>query len=114
MSKANAKKRAAAKQAAAQEKKVIVLSENAFSQVDEAHTFLARELAFPDYYGGNLSALSDCLTDISKPTAIKIERSYTCDGDWFEKMCGVIVRCSLENEKLSVQIYNEGSDWDED
>lgn len=31
------------------------------------HASLAREFAFPDYYGRNLNALDDCLTDLAVP-----------------------------------------------
>ena len=30
----------------------------------EIHEVLKRDLEFPDYYGGNLHALRDCLTDM--------------------------------------------------
>jgi RNAse (barnase) inhibitor barstar len=31
---------------------------------DEAHASLARKLGFPEYYGANLNALNDCLSDL--------------------------------------------------
>ena len=31
------------------------------------HGYLARELALPGYYGKNLDALFDCLTDMDEP-----------------------------------------------
>lgn len=34
------------------------------------HDYIAENLGFPDYYGKNLDALYDCLTDIDEPTAI--------------------------------------------
>ena len=36
----------------------------------KAHAYLAEKLSFPSYYGKNLDALYDCLTDISEPTAV--------------------------------------------
>ena len=33
---------------------------------------LARELSFPSWYGGNLDALFDCLTDVTKEVAITL------------------------------------------
>ena len=37
------------------------------------HRFLREELDFPDYYGGNLSALADCLSSIGRPILITID-----------------------------------------
>ena len=34
------------------------------------HNYIAEKLDFPDYYGKNLDALYDCLTDIDTPTAV--------------------------------------------
>jgi ribonuclease inhibitor len=35
--------------------------------MDAIHAQLARELAFPDWYGKNLDALHDCLTERKDP-----------------------------------------------
>lgn len=40
---------------------------SAWSSVEQMHDDLARELAFPDYYGRNLDALNDCLRDLKMP-----------------------------------------------
>lgn len=34
------------------------------------HNYIAQKMDFPDYYGKNLDALYDCLTDIDIPTAV--------------------------------------------
>lgn len=34
------------------------------------HEYIAKSMDFPDYYGKNLDALYDCLTDIDEPTAV--------------------------------------------
>lgn len=36
------------------------------------HEYIAQKLGFPEYYGKNLDALYDCLTDISEETEITI------------------------------------------
>lgn len=36
------------------------------------HALLARELAFPQWYGNNLDALYDCLTDLEIPTHLTL------------------------------------------
>ncbi len=36
------------------------------------HEYIAEKMNFPQYYGHNLDALYDCLTDICEPTAVGI------------------------------------------
>ena len=38
----------------------------------ELHELLRRELHFPEWYGCNLDALYDCLTDLTEDTEIEI------------------------------------------
>ena len=45
---------------------------NEINNEDELHEFLKKQLEFPDYYGENLSALWDCLTDLL-PEEVTIE-----------------------------------------
>lgn len=47
----------------------------------EIHRYIACKLGFPEYYGCNLDALYDCLTDLAEPTAIGIvmPERYSCD-----------------------------------
>ena len=39
---------------------------------DELHAYLKRKLGFPDYYGGNLAALADCLSEMGVPVSITV------------------------------------------
>lgn len=48
----------------------IVLDFHGLRTRKEIHEYLAEKMEFPEYYGRNLDALYDCLTDISEPTAI--------------------------------------------
>ena len=50
----------------------ITLKLDKFSEKNEIHNYLKKKMKFPDYYGGNLDALYDCLTDISSDTAVDI------------------------------------------
>ena len=38
----------------------------------QIHEYIAQKLDFPEYYGKNLDALYDCLTDICDETEIRI------------------------------------------
>lgn len=40
---------------------------------EEFHRALAAALSFPEWYGHNLDALYDCLTDIAEPTHLILE-----------------------------------------
>ena len=42
---------------------------SAWGSVEDMHEAIAAGLDFPDYYGRNLDALNDCLTDIEIPEA---------------------------------------------
>jgi len=44
-----------------------------------SHAEIARRLSFPEYYGENLDALHDCLTDISVDTAVIIPHAGAAD-----------------------------------
>ncbi len=35
-----------------------------FTGRKDAHEYISGKLGFPEYYGGNLDALNDCLTDM--------------------------------------------------
>ena len=37
---------------------------------EELHAALKEGLSLPDYYGGNLDALHDCLTDFAEPVEV--------------------------------------------
>ena len=78
------------------------------SSQDDLHEYLARELDFPEYYGNNLSALADCLSEICEPTLISI----SIDEDDLEpgmqayvlRFVQVCAREALANENLFLSI----------
>ena len=76
------------------------------SSVSELHSRIADTLHFPEWYGGNLDALNDCLTDIHEPTEIIFYNFDIFKAD-FEKYANNIVRmtraCAAENSNLSFE-----------
>lgn len=46
--------------------KEIILDGNMLAYEKQAHIYLKEKLKFPDYYGGNLDSLADCLTDLDQ------------------------------------------------
>lgn len=47
---------------------------------EAAHDHLQERLQLPDYYGRNLDALYDCLTDICQPMTIILEHADHLDA----------------------------------
>ena len=44
----------------------IIIDGRRMTSVEAAHEYLAHTLRFPAYYGRNLDALHDCLTDLNR------------------------------------------------
>ena len=44
--------------------RVVVLDARELGEKKHAHAYMKEMFGFPDYYGNNLDALHDCLTDI--------------------------------------------------
>ena len=52
-------------------KEVVIDGENIENMAD-IHSVFAKELSFPEWYGNNLDALRDCLTDISEEVTVTV------------------------------------------
>ena len=50
--------------------KIIILDAEKLTSKNAAHEYLADCMKFPAYYGKNLDALTDCLSELSKNTAV--------------------------------------------
>lgn len=70
--------------------KRVVLNERKLNTPEEAHERLAEKLGFPDYYGANLDALEDCLSEIRTPTRIVLERDAAEPKPWFDGFVDVV------------------------
>ena len=86
---------------------VTITSAHCSSQ-ESLHRFLKRELSLPDYYGMNLSALADCLSEESRPAII----TFKIDEDELEpgmqayilRLVQVVARETLVNPCVSMII----------
>ena len=72
------------------------------NQIEKAHTYLAEELDFPNYYGRNLDALYDCLTDL-RDVRIKLDLNGS-DNEYLERILQVFEDAAEENEGINVYI----------
>ncbi len=70
----------------------------------QLHERLAEKLGFPEWYGNNLDALHDCLTDINEETEITFENYKILEenlGKYASLLSNVLRVSSGENPKLT-------------
>lgn len=65
-----------------------------------AHAYLAEMLSFPEYYGMNLDALYDCLTDLGE-TEVRFINLENADP-YFEKVLRVFRDAAKRNPNLTI------------
>ena len=74
--------------------KQIVLDGNILADATQVHDYLKEMLEFPEYYGKNLDALHDCLTDLED-----VEITITSpeeDGAIYQRIVRVFKAASRE------------------
>ncbi|MBQ9593865.1 MAG: barstar family protein [Lachnospiraceae bacterium] len=69
---------------------------------EKAHAYLQEQLHFPEYYGGNLDALYDCLTEMDEAEVKIIHRSQA--GAYCKRILQVFMAASRINGGLMVRI----------
>lgn len=90
--------------------RTIMIDGREMTSRENAHTYLAKILSFPDYYGRNLDALYDCLGDISEKTHLvihhcsKIEVALGPDGVALLK--GFMLSAE-ENDYLTISFFDD-------
>ena len=91
-------------------RKRVTLSGNKMTSREVLHTYLAKKLALPDYYGKNLDALHDCLCERSTPlhiTVTYVNRLKEYLGNYGETLLQVLQDVTKENELITVSVYKE-------
>ena len=69
---------------------------------EAVYDHLSEELSFPAWFGRNLDALHDCLTDLSAPTRLILTgASAPCA----KRFLPVVRDAAKQNRYLSVEIY---------
>ena len=72
---------------------------------EELHTIFRDALRFPDWYGNNLDALHDCLSEISgRVRLLDWETAEARLGDYGRKAKRVIAAAALANTGLDLSI----------
>ena len=82
--------------------KQVILDGNILADAAKVHDYLMEMLEFPEYYGKNLDALHDCLTDLEN-----VEITITSpdeNGAIFQRILRVFKAADRENETLYLNI----------
>ena len=90
-------------------RKKYVLDGYRFTDKQAAHKYIAETLKFPDYYGNNLDALADCLSEMKKRTRITITNcDYIIDslGNYGKSIIDIFQQQGNEFE-LEIIIKND-------
>ena len=81
---------------------VVILDGTTAPSKEALHQYLARALGFPDWYGGNLDALFDCLTSHSEEVTITLDETALTEalGPYAQRVKKVLVRAAEKNRNL--------------
>ena len=86
--------------------KKIILDFSQSTSKEGMHKYLAEKFSFPEYYGANLDALHDLLTEITEPTCVGI---FNYDRKYLKSVVEVFKDAENENKNLTV-IFSELKD----
>ena len=77
----------------------VILDGRKMVDKETTHEYLKKELQFPDYYGCNLDALYDCLTETEEVLEIQIEYQedlYENLGEYAEALIETMQDAGIE------------------
>ena len=87
--------------------KTVTLALARMQSIRQLHKYLRAELELPDYYGENLDALYDCLTEDCAPVILKIPHAVAAvsELDWYgERLHTVVQDADSANPNLQVEL----------
>ena len=85
----------------------IIIDGKELTDREALHEILKNKLGFPEYYGKNLDALFDCLTDISEKTTIvflDFDAVKENLGGYAEALKKVLKCADAENDALKIKL----------
>ena len=71
------------------------------------HKYLHTALALPEYYGANLDALYDCLTEIAEPTELVVPKKVADEAylGWYgQQFLQLLEDAAAANEALKITL----------
>lgn len=78
----------------------IILDAGCMEEEEETHAYLKEKLALPEYYGNNLDALYDCLTELTDTEIVFMNTDVA--GRYFKQVYRVFIRAGKENSELRI------------
>lgn len=87
---------------------IVTIDCSKIDTADKFHEALAQALDFPDYYGKNLDALYDCLTDDFTDRELVFNNWHSLEyklKDYSGKALYVFHQACLENRHLTVTLH---------
>ena len=85
----------------------IILDIEKMRSLPMLHKYLHTALALPEYYGANLDALYDCLTEIAESTELVVPKKVADEAylGWYgQQFLQMLEDAAAENEALRVTL----------
>lgn len=82
----------------------IILNCEKLLQREQAHEYLAKMLDFPEYYGKNLDALFDCLTELSDRTIVLLGAEALSNDSYGARVRTVMEKAAQLNLGLKLEV----------
>ena len=85
----------------------IILDIEKMRSLPMLHKYLHTALALPEYYGANLDALYDCLTEIAEPTELVVPKKVSQEDylGWYgEQFLQMLQDAAAANEALKITL----------
>ena len=76
---------------------ILILDGEKMTDILQAHAYLKRALHLPDYYGGNLDAGADCLSEFGPHTHIILQNAPAMRGSlglYADRLLAVFEECA--------------------
>ena len=82
--------------------KIVINCENLLNR-EQAHEYLAQMFDFPEYYGKNLDALFDCLTELNDCTIVLTSEEALSEGSYGARVRKVMEDAAQSNSGLKLE-----------
>ena len=92
--------------------KQVTLNGKKMTDRNSAHVYIASKLGFPEYYGKNLDALFDCVSEFCLDKYIRFSHFDEAKknlGDYADKLCTVFFDIADTNPRIKFKVlpYSE-------